>query len=42
MATWHADAVPQGAQPVPVVVPSVPVKSYVPSMTMTRASESPR
>jgi hypothetical protein len=27
IATWHAEAVPQGAQPVPVVVPSVPVKS---------------
>jgi hypothetical protein len=27
IANWHAEAVPQGAQPVAVVVPSVPVKS---------------
>lgn len=27
MATWHAEAVPHGAHPVPVVVPSVSVKS---------------
>lgn len=42
MASWQAEAVPQGAQPVEVVVPSVPVKSNVLVSTMTRAVESPR
>lgn len=42
MATWQAEAVPHGAQPVDVVVPSVLVKSYVPSRMMTRAVSSPR
>lgn len=27
MASWQFEAVPQGAQPVPVVVPSLPLKS---------------
>lgn len=42
MATWQRVPVPQGAQPVPEVVPSVPRKSKVFVRTMTRGEESPR
>jgi hypothetical protein len=42
MAVWQPEPVPQGAQPVSVAVPSVPVKSKVRSSIMTRFWESPR
>jgi hypothetical protein len=42
MAVWQPEPVPQGAQPVSVAVPSVPVKSKVRSSMITRFWESPR
>jgi hypothetical protein len=38
MAVWHPAPVPQGAQPVAVVVPSVPVKSKVLVKTIVKVS----